>query len=556
MRIAHLKTIWSGLLICGLLSVAVQAVAAGKIPETDPANTVRIDSGLISGQIVAEGTLRVFKGIPFAAPPVGPLRWKPPQPVQPWGGVRLCTEFGPWCPQPPPLIGKETGSQSEDCLYLNVWTPAKSPDDRLPVMVWIHGGGWTTGSGSQQVYRGDRLAEAGVVVVTINYRLGPFGFFAHPLLSAEADSKTSGNYGMLDQIEALRWVHRNIAAFGGNPDCVTIFGESAGAGSIARLLVIPQAKGLFHRAIIESGGLSGFGRHLREPWYQAKPAEQVGEEIAAKLLPDKPVDILDALRAKSALDVLLAASPTVGLFRESTGVSFSPIVDGWLLPTDPELMVERGQADDVPVIIGVNADEATIFTSKVSIRSETDYRLLLERVFGDRAAEALRLFPVCNGDYRAAFNDMTGVTGFVSEARHLARELSCAGRSNVYLYYFSRVPPLPAATSLGAFHSSEISYVFGTPEIFTPIRGASAVDRAVSQAMLSAWICFARTGSPNGEGLINWPAYDSRTDAWMEFGDTIAVRYNLLKEGCDLGDSVRTVRQTRDRKAFVQSQKQ
>lgn len=243
---------------------------------------VKTESGLVSGLAAGpSGEVRVYRGIPFAAPPVGPLRWKPPQPANSWDGVRECTRFGPWCPQPRPFVAFESGQiQSEDCLYLNVWTAARSAGDRLPVMFWIHGGGFTTGSGAMASYDGTALARQGVVVVTINYRLGPFGYLAHPLLSRESPQGVSGNYGHLDQIAALHWVRKNIAAFGGDPGCVTIFGESAGAMSVCRLMVSPLARGLFHRAIAQSGGAHGRNRHLREPRGLLAPMEAEGERIA------------------------------------------------------------------------------------------------------------------------------------------------------------------------------------------------------------------------------------------------------------------------------------
>jgi para-nitrobenzyl esterase len=244
-----------------VLSVCALLVTVTGCGADDPAPTVRIESGRISGALGDDG-VRVYRGIPFAAPPVGDLRWRPPQPVEAWDGVRECIEFGPACPQPASMIGDTPALQDEDCLYLNVWTAAA--DEPLPVMVWIHGGGCTTGAGSQSVYDGARFARRGVVLVTINYRLGPLGYLAHPLLSAESGHGVSGNYGLLDQIATLQWVQRNIAQFGGDPDCVTIFGESAGAQSVCWLMVSPLAEGLFHRAIAESGGVHGPTRALTE----------------------------------------------------------------------------------------------------------------------------------------------------------------------------------------------------------------------------------------------------------------------------------------------------
>jgi len=273
---------------------------------------VRIDSGLVSGLAACDkGDVRVYKGIPFAAPPVGDFRWREPQPVKPWDRVRECKEYGPWCPQPRSMVGFESGNEfSEDCLYLNIWTPAKSAKEKLPVMVWIHGGGCTTGSGATKTYDGTKLAQNRVVVVTINYRLGPFGYFAHPLLSKESPHGVSGNYGHLDQIAALRWVKLNIAAFGGDPGCVTIFGESAGSMSVCRLMVSPLAKGLFHRAIAQSGGAHGRNRHLKEKKGLLNSMESEGERLAAKLGCDKAPDVLQALRTKTSQELLEASEPS------------------------------------------------------------------------------------------------------------------------------------------------------------------------------------------------------------------------------------------------------
>jgi para-nitrobenzyl esterase len=513
----------------------------------DDSERVTIAYGTVQGTTRASG-VRAFLGIPYAAPPVGKLRWMPPQPVKVWDGVRVCTSSGPWCPQPAPLFGNETGPQDEDCLYLNVWSPEPQENVRFPVMVWIHGGGWTTGSGAQSMYDGERLAQEGIVVVTINYRLGPFGFFAHPLLSAESGNGTSGNYGMMDQIEALRWVKQNIAAFNGDKDCVTIFGESAGGGSVARLLVSPPAAGLFHRAIIQSSGLEGYNAHLRYHWYDSEPMEVVGERIAAQLVP-KTTDMLGDLREKSWQEILRVSAPETGLFRK--GNSFHPIVDGMVIPDDPRLMLERGNMHDVPVLLGANANEATIFTKSVRIKNEQDYKAVIQKEFDERSGDILRLFPVQNGNAKKAFNDVTGIMGFVSGTRRLASTLSSVGKGNVFLYHFSRVPPSVLLKELGAFHSAEIPYIFGHPEAWSPRKRAADIDKALSDTMLSAWVRFAKTGDPNGGTLPAWPAYDPKSDACMEFGDVVAVRTNLHREACDLSDAIAAERNIRERQGFT-----
>jgi para-nitrobenzyl esterase len=490
---------------------------------------VRIPSGLIAGEV--QGELRVFKGIPYAAPSVGPRRWKPPQPVPPWDGVRACTAFGPACPQPERgrLVG-DPGPQNEDCLHLNVWTAAKDAAAKLPAMVWIHGGGFTVGAGSMAVYDGAALARQGVVLVTINYRLGPLGFFAHPLLSKESEQGVSGNYGLLDQVAALRWVQDNIAAFGGNPACVTIFGESAGSASVCRLLVSPLAQGLFHRAIAQSGGAHGQNRHLRKTWYGLEPMEHVGERLAKALGCDQAADPLAALRAKTAQELLEASKPAVGLF--SPGLKFGPVVDGWVLPDDPAALFAAGKQHAVPLLLGSNADEGTLFLANLPTRP-FGYRLLLRQRFGEDAAALERLFPADGPeDVAGALNRLTTVVAFAAPARSLARAMA-AKPSKAYLYQFTRVPPIEAAKRLGAFHGLEIAYVFGN---LRPGAGWADHDPQLSRTMSACWVQFAAIGDPNREGLPRWPAYEPAADSHLEFGDKIEVKSGLYREACDLLD--------------------
>ena len=514
--------------LCIGLGVLAAALAAFGAPQ------IQLDSGLIAGASVGEkGDVHAYKGIPFAAPPVGGLRWRPPQPVKPWDAVRACTAFGPWCPQPQPLMGRELGKLSEDCLYLNVWTAAQKPTDRLPVMVWIHGGGHTTGSGAGTYYDGERLAREGVVVVTTNYRLGPFGYLAHPLLSKESERKVSGNYGLLDQVAALQWVQRNIAAFGGDPGCVTIFGESAGSVSVCRLMVSPLARGLFHRAIAQSGGAHGLNRHLREEWNNLPPMEKIGEQLAEQLGCAREADPLAALRAKTWQEVLDAAAPAQGLFGK--GVKFGPVVDGWALPDDPVALFEAGKQHDVPLLVGSNADEGSVFTQQVPLRRVQGYRWFLGQRFGKQADRVFALFPAEeDADAPAAFRRLVGVAAFVAPARFLARSMAKC-KSPAYLYHFTRVPPLDRAKKLGAFHALEVAYVFGTIE---GRPGFDEADRKLSEAMRKCWTRFARTGDPNGDGPPRWPAYTKEADQCLEFGDEVKVRAGLYRAACDLFDAI------------------
>ena len=504
------------------------------------APTIQLDTGLIRGE-AADG-VHAYKGVPFAAPPVGKLRWRPPQPVKPWEGVRACTAFGPSCPQPKQIVGRDVGTRNEDCLYLNVWAPAKPGADKLAVMVWIHGGGHTTGSGSLAFYDGQHLARQGVVAVTINYRLGPLGYFAHPLLSKESELGVSGNYGMLDQIAALKWVQRNIAAFGGDPGRVTIFGESAGALSVCRLMVSPLAKGLFHRAIAQSGGAQGRNRHLRKAWYGLEPMEKVGERIAAALGCDQADDVLAALRAKTPEELLEASSPSQGLFGK--GIKFGPIIDGWALPDDPADLFKAGKQHDVPFMAGSNADEGTIFLRQLPIRRTFGYRLTVRAMFREHADRLLALFPAQADDQvRDAINRLVTASSFVAPARFLVRSME-PKESKAYLYHFTRRLPSGPTALYGAFHGLEIAYVFGS---FSPKLAVTAQDRKLSKVMGACWVQFAKTGDPNGPGLPEWPAYEAATDRHLEFGNKVEVKSGLYREACDLLEQVTAKgRATRD----------
>lgn len=501
------------------------------------ADPIQTESGLVSGVAVDNvGDVRVYKGIPFAAPPVGAWRWKPPQPAPDWTGVRACTEYGPWCPQPKSTIIAAASSgerQSEDCLYLNIWTQAKPAGKKRPVMVWIHGGGWTTGSGAAPIYDGTALARQGVVVVTINYRLGPLGYFAHPLLSKESPQGVSGNYGHLDQIAALRWVQRNIAAFGGDPACVTIFGESAGAGSVCRLLVSPLAEGLFQRAIAESGSGYGRNRYLRETHGGQESMEEIGQRLAAQLGCDKAADPLAALRAKSAAELLAGCDPAQGLYGK--GIHFGPIVDGWAIPEDPGDMFTAGKQHNVPLLIGTNADEGTLFLAQLPVQHVMGYRLMVRSLYRAHADEMLKLLP-CDQDeqVKAALARLTTVQSFVSPARMVAKAMSNK-QAKTFLYHFTRAAPGLAKRGLGATHAAEIPYVFGT------LRTGPAYleqDRRLAATMSACWVQFAKSGDPNGKGLPPWPAYDAIGDKHLEFGDEVRVGHGLYRDACDLLEHV------------------
>jgi para-nitrobenzyl esterase len=491
----------------------------------NPTPVVRTAGGDLRGEL--DGEILVFRGVPFAAPPVGDLRWRPPQPVVPWQGVREATAFSASCPQPPPPSRKleAPNRTDEDCLYLNVWTPGLAPAKR-PVMVWIHGGGMTIGSGTARTYEGTKLAEQGVVLVTLNYRLGVLGFMAHPELSAESPDKTSGNYGLLDQIAALRWVQDNIAAFGGDPENVTIFGESAGAVSVGCLLTAPAASGLFHRAILESGTPVAITAPLRGDDQQG---EGQGLAIARRLHAEGIAD----LRAMPADRLVDGCPAAIGPTANRKGKDkFGPIVDGVVLPDAPMRLFAEGKFHHVPILLGTNRDEMTLFMgggNRGVPKRKLGLRVVVKRTFPENADEVLNAFSCADDDGAfPAFRDMMTVGCFTAPCRLVARFCADAGVP-VYLYEFSRVPPGSTRTGLGATHGIEIPYVFGTfKEQF-----GDATDRRLADAMSRYWTQFARNGAPQAEGLPEWPRYDARTDRHLELGDQIAAGRNLRKEQCD-----------------------
>ncbi|HKP13248.1 MAG TPA: carboxylesterase family protein [Blastocatellia bacterium] len=506
------------------LALILAAVLVRPVAATN--DIIKVEGGLISGT-AAEG-VRSYKGIPFAAPPVGDLRWKAPQPVVSWEGVRACDHFGPECPQAPypamSIYARPPEKQSEDCLYLNVWTAARSNNERRPVMVWIHGGALTRGSGSNPAYDGAALAKKGVVLVTINYRLGPFGYLAHPELTAESPQHASGNYGVLDQVAALKWVQKNVAAFGGDPKRVTIFGESAGSWSVNVLVASPLAKGLFQRAIGESGASFNRMAYLKEDRGGLASAEKNGAAFAKAA----GADSLKALRG-------VPAEKIVELFNnDPEGKKFrtQPNVDGWVLPDEVRNLFAQGKQNDVPVIVGSNANEMTTLTSPETLpKSLADYRRRTSVQYGEVIKEFDAAYPA-NSDDEVAAAYLAGLrdTAFTLPMRTWAR-MTATGRSKAYLYFFSHAPPNPQNKMLGAYHAAEIVYVFNNlKQVNRPFQD---VDRQLADVVSSYWVNFATTGDPNGKGLPKWTPYERAAEPYMDFGDTAQSRNHLLKSQLD-----------------------
>lgn len=500
---------------------------------------IQVDGGWISGAVGGEGSdVRVYKGIPYATAPVGELRWKAPQPVVPWDGVREGSEFSPTCSQPVRPGSSAAERQSEDCLYLNVWTRSSEPDGNRPVMVWIHGGTLRTGSGSRPFYDGTSLAGQGVVLVTINYRLGPLGFLAHPALSQESEHNSSGNYGLLDQIAALQWVQRNISSFGGDPNRVTIFGESAGSWSVCYLMATPLAKGLFHRVIGESGGSFGPMRHLKEDQPSMESAERIGQRFASALGANPEEDVLVFLRGKIAEELIEAFSP----FAQE-GIILRPNTDGWAFPRDVYTIFAQGEQSDVPVIVGSNADEGTIFAERRAAQDRAAYLGRIRDKYGSLESDFLETYPISNDEEakQALLGEIRDEL-FTWQMRTWARMMDTV-TSQAYLYYFSHSPPRPNQEQLGASHGAEIPYVFDNLD--RTDWSLRETDRHLADMMSRYWVNFAHKGDPSGVGLVEWPAYDRNEETHMEFSNTAKKGKGFLTAEFEFFDKYFSQRRTR-----------
>ncbi len=492
----QVKNAWR---LAGVVVVGGLLLAGGSF-----AGPVRTQAGMVKGTASGDGKIEIFKGVPFAAPPIGTLRWKEAQPVRHWKGTRNATAFGPRCMQGAiysDMVFRDAGP-SEDCLYLNVWAPKISSGAKLPVMVWIYGGGFQAGATSEPRQDGEQLARLGVVVVSMNYRLGIFGLFAHPELTKESPHHASGNYGLLDQAASLKWVRENIAAFGGDANNVTIFGESAGSFSVSALMASPVAKDLIHTAIGESGAF--FGRTLR-----AKGLGETEKE-GAKFAESVGANSLKALRAMDAEQLLSAA------LSGKNKITFEPNIDGYFLPKSTEEIYAAGEQAHVPLMAGWNRDESSyreLFGKDQPSRE--NYETKMKQFFGDAAAEALKIFPATTDE------EMKQSAGLLSGAEFIAygtwkwMEMQRkTGDAAIFRYEFDQAPPRagegsPNDEEAPAYHSAEIEFVFGTLDAKNLTWREE--DYKVSKQMGAYWTNFAKTGNPNGVGAADWPRYEEKT---------------------------------------------
>lgn len=457
---------------------------------------VQVKQGRLQG--TAEDGLLVFKGIPFAKPPVGDLRWRAPQPIKKWNGVLQANKFAPG----PMQGGNPPSGKSEDCLYLNVWTPAKSAKEKIPVLVWIYGGGFAAGATSEATYNGKNLAKKGVVLVSISYRVGLLGFMAHPELSGENPKNVSGNYGLLDMMAGLQWVKENIAAFGGDPNKVTIFGESAGGIAVSMLCASPLAKGLFNGAISQSGGSFGPTRLTTYPGENLKPLK-VAEKEGVDYMKNAGVTSIEKLRSIEA-DKLPAGRGW-------------PIVDGWVIPDDQYKLYEAGKYNDIPVLIGYNSDEGASFTRT---KDPKEFISSVETRYGKFAEDLLKAYPVGENSVPKTARDLSRDAAFGWQTWSWARLQAKTGKSKVFFYYFDQHPDHPKDSQyygFGSYHGQEVAYVFENLDTSNP--QISKSDLEISNLMCTYWTNFAKYGDPNGKGIPAWPAFNNSDPKLMYFNN-------------------------------------
>ncbi len=532
-----------GLLVaCGSAMDEAEEPITLTLAQTSP---ISVTGGQIQGVLAAaDPGVIAFNGVPYAAPPVGDLRWRPPAAVVAWDGIKPSESPGATCIQ---AFGGGD-SQSEDCLFLNVWAPTEI-DDPLPVMVWIHGGGYSMGSGGGALQDGTHLAARDVVVVSLNYRLNAFGFLAHPALSAESGHQASGNYGLMDMVAALEWVRDNIDSFGGDASRVTIFGESAGAGAVMSLLLVPQAEGLFHRAIAESNYISGWDRTLREAEGGRQPAEDQGLRLAAALGAEVD-DALQTMRAATAAEVVEAFRGAGG------GYVWAPNVDGWVIPDDPLVMYQEGRQHDVPLITGMMGNEGSMMTQGSQVDSVEKFESYIRTTYPAIADDALAHYGVTPDTVKAAVDHVSHDMLFAGPVKTQAT-LHAKVSSPAWVYHFTLVPPTAIGANHGSHHAGELAYVFGTmvpngtlPD-GAPMKGMIGStgtlrysdflegdwtdhDHEVSKTLMAYWTQFASTGNPNREGLPEWPEYVGQADQHLTFGEAIEAGSGLHVRGTEL----------------------
>ncbi len=506
-------TVLSSALALTLFAAAPAAHAALDKP-------VKTTDGLVRGVAAPAKGVTVFKGIPFGAPPVGDLRWKPPQPVKPWKGVRVANKFGDVCLQP---HGKgrlnvtvdmpDSPPMSENCLSLNVWTPAKKAGEKLPVMVWIYGGAYSEGGGSSAYNDGTHLASKGVVLVTLNYRLGSLGFLSHPELTAESPEHASGNYALMDVITVLKWVKANVAAFGGDPGNVTIFGQSAGACMVAALTGSPEGKGLFRRGISESGAWMGLGIAKMTP---LQTAEQ------------RTVEAADKLGAKSLAE--LRAMPADDVVTKIRGQGM--IVDGWIVPEDLSKTFAEGRQNKVDVLVGTNAEEGGFTSGFGPPTTLATWNDGAAKRWGTLADLGLKAYPASTDAEAKAQSTRPFTDAMAWDMRLFAKDQAKIGK-RAWLYRFAHRPPYdPGKPSLGAVHASEVAYVWDNldkPRLFpdgssVKLANASKTEHKFAKDVSGYWVNFARTGNPNGKGLPTWPAF-------KDLGPTEAMKLDAGHSG-------------------------
>ena len=508
-------------------------------PATPPESpTVGLELEVTGGAIrgigdTSPGGLKQYHAIPYAAPPVGDLRWAPPAPVVPWEGVRDASAHGPACTQRRPVSApfyaaqqaKTPQQRSEDCLTLNVWTTADRRDEGRPVMLWIHGGGLAGGAGS--MHSGHQLAGKGAVFVTFNYRLGQLGFFAHPELSAESPTGVSGNQGFRDQIQALRWVRDNIAQFGGDPDNVTILGESSGGTSVAVLQASPLARGLFHRAIGQSGAPFHPMRHRTREQSFAPAGETNGLRFGAALVGEGADQSLAALRAVPAERILDAAQSS----RDFSVYEYLPMVDGEVLVEDVATTFANGNQADVPTMVGSTSDESSAPVEILGTAMGAGVRgfsIFAASMLPEVREELAAHYPAATDEEATrSWQDLLNDMNFNYPMRAWARGMANV-ESDAYLFWFSWRPPIPNADYYGAFHGSFQMYLLGDLEGFRAV--PTDADREFSSMLAETWVRFARTGDPNGGPLPEWPAFTVEDEAYMELGPTLRVGNHLRTE--------------------------